>query len=61
MLASLNRSLGIQQWVDLKNGHVSLERALAAFDMFIRQNDDFDFETVRIGESVRIEPVHLPR
>lgn len=50
VLGSLNRSLGIQQWVDLNYRHVPLERALAAFDMFIPQNYQFDFETVRMGK-----------
>ena len=50
MLGSLNRSLGIQQWIDLRHGrHVPLERALAAFDMFTSQGGEMDFNKVRVG------------
>ena len=47
VLGSLNRSLGIQQWKDLNHEQpVPLEKALAAFDMFISRDSEDDCQTV---------------
>lgn len=60
VLRSLNRSLGIQQWIDLRHGrYVPLERALAAFDMFTSQGDEMDFNKVRTGEYAVVASVDL--
>lgn len=39
--------MAIEEWVKLRDGKtVSLERALAAFDMFVLQNREGDFDDV---------------
>ena len=39
--------MAIQEWVKLKDGSpVPLERALAAFDMFVLHNREGDFDDV---------------
>ena len=41
--------MAIEEWAKLKNGDsVSLERALAAYDMFVLHDRDGDFDDVRM-------------
>ena len=45
--------MAIREWVKLSNGEtVPLERALAAFDMFVVRERDGDFHDVCIQEIV---------
>ena len=47
LLGNLHRRLGIREWIRLESGEsVSLERALAAFDMFILHDRKGDFDEV---------------
>lgn len=40
--------MAIEEWAKLRDGHeVPLERALAAFDMFILREGEGDFDDVR--------------
>ena len=47
VLALLQRTCAVEEWSSLQRGHeVSLERALAAFDMFVLQQRKGDFDEV---------------
>lgn len=61
VLGTLHRTMAINEWVKLKDGKpVSLERALAAFDMFVLHGRKGDFNEVsahldKLAEGVRAE------
>ena len=47
VLGSLHRAAAVQEWARLRDGQeVSLERALAAFDMFVLLDNEEDFDSV---------------
>ena len=47
VLGGLHRSMAIREWAKLSDGDVvPLERALAAFDMFVLHERDGDFDDV---------------
>ena len=49
VLGSLHRTMAINEWVKLNNGQgTSLERALAAFDMFVLERRKGDFNEVQL-------------
>ena len=49
VLGSLHRTMAIKEWVKLNNDQgTSLERALAAFDMFVLEKRKGDFIEVRL-------------
>ena len=49
VLESLHRTIAIKEWVKLNNGQgTSLERALAAFDMFILGRRKGDINEVQL-------------
>ena len=53
ILGGLHRSMAIKEWAKLSNGDtVPLERALAAFDMFVVHERDGDIHDVCIQEIV---------
>ena len=48
VLGSVHRTMAITEWMKLKNGEaVPLERALAAFDLFVLHGRKGDFNEVR--------------
>lgn len=65
VLGGLYRSMAISEWAKLKDGDVvPLERALAAFDMFVLHERDGDFHDVatrldRIAQQVCIEDLEF--
>ena len=70
VLGHLHRSIAIQEWVRLGDGDsVSLERALAAFDMFVLHERKGDFTEVcyfkiekhSCGKSLKKTGSHNPR
>lgn len=47
MLGHLHRKIAIEEWVKLRDGSpVPLERALAAFDMFVLHDGEGDSDDV---------------
>ncbi|KAL8874129.1 MAG: hypothetical protein Q9174_000499 [Haloplaca sp. 1 TL-2023] len=64
-LGGLHRSMAIEEWVKLRDGHpVPLERALAAFDHFIMHERKADFEETsarldEIAQSIRQETLNF--
>lgn len=47
VLGYLHRTMAIEEWVKLKDGHpIPLERALAAFDMFVLHDREGDIDEV---------------
>ena len=47
VLGYLHRKMAIEEWVKLKDGHpIPLERALAAFDMFVLHDREGDIDEV---------------
>lgn len=47
VLGCLHRTIAVQEWVQLNDGgSASLERALAAFDMFVLNDGEGDFDCV---------------
>jgi hypothetical protein len=53
VLGCLHRTIAVLEWNKLKNGeHVSLERALGAYDMFVLHDREGDFDDVRVDAFV---------
>lgn len=47
VLGHLHRTMAVKEWIKVQQGGSSLERALVAFDMFVIQESEGDFDTVR--------------
>ncbi|KAL8973276.1 MAG: hypothetical protein Q9183_000076, partial [Haloplaca sp. 2 TL-2023] len=64
-LGGLHRSMAIEEWVKLRDGHpVPLERALAAFDHFVLHERKADFDEIsarldKIARSIRQETLNF--
>lgn len=65
VLGTLHRTMAIKEWVKLKDGEaVPLERALAAFDMFVLHGRKGDFDEVsahldQLAEGVRADDLEF--